>query len=250
MSRDPLRWVDSDEAPPRLRDLLRDAKEVPPMPDAVRDAVRATLPEPPAPLPQGATPAGVLAKATSGKGALAAAALSLGAASLVVLALVQTQGGGEREAPSLPTSAPPADADADRAAPATDAPLSPTDDPSAAPVDAAPAPPSPHERAPTRGAPSTRAGGDSLAEEHALVQRARADLARSPKDALAAAAEHERRFPDGQLAAERDYVRIKALLSLGRRDEAAAHGNRFVARFARSPYADRVRALIADGGAR
>lgn len=248
MSREPLRWVDSDEAPPRLRDLLRDAKEVPPMPDAVRDAVRATLPEPPAPPPQGATPDGEWAKATSGKGALAAAALSLGAASLVVLAMAQ--GGEEREAPSLPTSAPLAEAGGGRGAPATDAPLRPTDDPSAAPVDAAPAPPSPHERAPTRGAPSTRAGGDSLAEEHALVQRARADLARSPKDALAAAAEHERRFPDGQLAAERDYVRIKALLSLGRRDEAAAHGNRFVARFARSPYADRVRALIADGGAR
>ena len=61
---------------------------------------------------------------------------------------------------------------------------------------------------------------DPLAEEVALLDRARAALSASPAEALALTAEHASRFPQGKMGMEREIVAIDALRRLGRADEA------------------------------
>jgi hypothetical protein len=74
-----------------------------------------------------------------------------------------------------------------------------------------PEPAGPPEPAPTRV-------DNSLAAELALLQVAHD--AHSPKLALEALDEHLQRFPDGQLADERELLRVRALCTLGRLDAA------------------------------
>jgi hypothetical protein len=74
--------------------------------------------------------------------------------------------------------------------------------------------------------PSSPMGG--LAAERALLDEARAALARSaPNDALAAIARHEREFPNGTLTEEREAMAVKALAAAGRTTEARTRGARF-----------------------
>lgn len=93
--------------------------------------------------------------------------------------------------------------------------------------------------APTPGAsPSGSAvAADALLEEAQSLERVRARLGGDPAGALAALADHQRRFPRGQLGAEREYLTIDALSRLGRRDEARARARAFLARYPSSPYA-------------
>ncbi|MBZ0117581.1 MAG: hypothetical protein K8H88_11325, partial [Sandaracinaceae bacterium] len=85
-------------------------------------------------------------------------------------------------------------------------------------------------------APST------LAEELDLLRRAQGALRANEIDtALARLDEHERRFPDGQLQAEREAARVVALCR-GARPEARAQASRFLRERASSPLAARVRA--------
>ena len=132
-----------------------------------------------------------------------------------------------RDAAAPPTSTPP------RAAPriAAPEPALTTFEPEAAP---------PAQRAP---APSRRAltPGRGYALELALLQPARAALAREDYAAtLAATAEHERRFPAGQLTEERDALRVLALAGERRVAEAARAARAFRARFPRSLLLNRV----------
>lgn len=81
--------------------------------------------------------------------------------------------------------------------------------------------------APARPAASPSAGdgpsAKGLAAERALLDVARSALARGEAgEALAAADRHAREYPDGVLAEEREAIAIKALVALGRRDEARA----------------------------
>lgn len=70
---------------------------------------------------------------------------------------------------------------------------------------------------PSEPAPSAR----GLAAERALLDVARTALARGEAgDALAAADRHAKTYPDGALVEEREAIAIKALVALGRRDEA------------------------------
>jgi hypothetical protein len=71
-----------------------------------------------------------------------------------------------------------------------------------------------------------------LKEEHALLERARAALANGDtKEALAAAALHARRFPQGQLSEERECLHIRALVVAGdvggAKRDAAAFAHRY-----------------------
>lgn len=244
MSDEPVRWLESDDAPAPLAALLREAKSVPPMPDAVRDAVRASLREPgAAPTPGETAPAGAAAATASKITPLLAVTGAIAAVALGVLALVPPR--RDLGPPSQPSAVAPAPSEEEEGEAGEVVAPAPTPAPERdESLDgAADAAPERHTVRPQSGAV------DALAEEHALVQRARASLAHDPESSLLAAADHERRFADGQLAAEREFVRIKALVALGRRDEAAARGKRFLARFAASPYADRVRSLTRDGGA-
>ena len=62
---------------------------------------------------------------------------------------------------------------------------------------------------------------DSLMAELALLQRTRKALRSGrPEDALKAAAQHRREFPEGRLAEERDASEVSALCALGRGDDA------------------------------
>lgn len=76
---------------------------------------------------------------------------------------------------------------------------------------------------------------EAYAAELAMLQRARAAVARGNHSAaLEAIAEHQRRFPTGRLREEREALRVKALAGLGRRDEARRAAERFKTEFPRS----------------
>ena len=62
--------------------------------------------------------------------------------------------------------------------------------------------------------------------------------------ALAAIAEHRRRFPSGRLAEEREALRVKALLGLGRDGEAQQAGAIFRKRFPRSALHERMDEML------
>ena len=94
--------------------------------------------------------------------------------------------------------------------------------------------------------PSTSASVDTLAQEAAILERARAAIGTDPAAALAACNEHQKGFPGGQLAAERELLAIDALGRLGRRADAKRRGEAFVAANPKSLYVERVRKLI-DG---
>jgi hypothetical protein len=82
-----------------------------------------------------------------------------------------------------------------------------------------------------RAAPTPHANG-ALAAEGALLDAARSAIEREDgAAALAATSEHERRFPDGLLVQEREAMAVRALLLVGRADEARARAAKFQARF-------------------
>jgi hypothetical protein len=57
---------------------------------------------------------------------------------------------------------------------------------------------------------------------------------------LVALDDHERAFPAGQLAEEVAVLRIDALCTIGRTEDASTAATAFAARFPRSPHAARV----------
>jgi len=81
----------------------------------------------------------------------------------------------------------------------------------------------------------------SLSGEASLLWRAKEELAKDPADSIALCTEHEELYPRGQLAQEREVIRIDALVRLGRRVEAHAAGNAFLSAYPDSAYAARVR---------
>jgi hypothetical protein len=96
-------------------------------------------------------------------------------------------------------------------------------------------------RAPASSAPAI----SPLAEEQAVLDVARVALARREgADALAAVAKHERRFPSGALAEEREAIAIQALVLLLHRDEARARGEAFARRFPQSMLSPVVEAAL------
>lgn len=115
----------------------------------------------------------------------------------------------------------------------------------------------PQETAPTddAGSRARRHEGDDdeLAGEQRRLDAARDALGRGAyPDALAAIDDHARRYPRGQLAPERESLRVRALAAMGRADAARAAGERFMRRHGDTVFAAGVaralRALSADGG--
>jgi hypothetical protein len=103
--------------------------------------------------------------------------------------------------------------------------------------------PAKHE-SPARPAPavSPHTGNERYALELKVLQPARAAVARDDfSSALAAIAEHERRFPDGQLAEEREALRVQALSGLQRTEEASRAAAAFRERFPGSVLLSRMR---------
>jgi len=76
---------------------------------------------------------------------------------------------------------------------------------------------------------------DASRAELLLLRPARAAVAREDfAAALPPIAEHARRFKDGRLAEEREALRVKALVGLGRTDEARRAAAAFRAHFPHS----------------
>lgn len=81
--------------------------------------------------------------------------------------------------------------------------------------------------------PSPSSGG--LAAERALLDVARSALARGEAgEALTAADRHSREYPDGAMAEEREAIAVKALVAVGRRDEARNRANALEKRYPNS----------------
>ncbi len=99
----------------------------------------------------------------------------------------------------------------------------------------------PEPRAETSKSQNT---AQTLAEEAALLERARRALAVDPALSVRLSQTHSERFPHGQLLSASEAVAIEALRRLGRKDEARLRARRFVRAHPDSLYSDRVRQLI------
>jgi hypothetical protein len=219
-------------------------QDVPPLDDDVRALLRAAGTTPPAP-----TEARSRVRAhVEATGAMPAPRLHLGrlaAAFAVGTGLGVAVGRATVHAPPpIVEQAPPRIVYVDRPAPPVPAPSA-----TAAGADL---------REPSRGAAppalprlaAPASSVDSLTAERALLDVARGALAREDNDAaLAAAREHERRFPDGVLAQEREAMAVRALALLGRTSDARARADRFRTRFPRSVLLPAIEASLAGSPA-
>ena len=92
-------------------------------------------------------------------------------------------------------------------------------------------------------APSSR----GLAAERALLDVARSALARGEAgEAIAATERHAREYPDGSLVEEREAIAVKALVALGRRDEARRRARALEQRFPNGLTVRAVRAAVGE----
>lgn len=80
--------------------------------------------------------------------------------------------------------------------------------------------------------------------EVALLGRAQHELASDPGSALSATEEHARRYPNGALLQEREFIAIQALVRLGRRSEAVTRAAQFRSRFPESAHLRRIDILL------
>ncbi|RYE87001.1 MAG: outer membrane protein assembly factor BamD [Myxococcales bacterium] len=95
------------------------------------------------------------------------------------------------------------------------------------------------------GAPAVEGSPASLQEELALLDAARARLARGDAaGTLAALDAYQQRFPRGSLGLEAHVLRINALWSRGDQATARQLGERFIAAHPTSPHSPRLRGLL------
>jgi TolA-binding protein len=86
---------------------------------------------------------------------------------------------------------------------------------------------------------------EAYTKELRVLQPARQAVARGEYGAaLASIADHQNQYPSGKLAEEREALRVKALLGLGRTAEAQRAGAAFRARFPRSALTKRIDTLL------
>jgi hypothetical protein len=99
----------------------------------------------------------------------------------------------------------------------------------------------PIERA-NPGRKIARAVSCTICEERAVLEVGRRGLReKNGTLALAAIDEHQSRFPTGQLAEERESLRVHVLFALGRVDEAEARKSAFIRLYPRSPLLESVK---------
>lgn len=215
----------SDWLDPELRGMLDDAKELDrPPPDAkaaISAAVRAKVAAAPLPSPPGLrVPAWTLA-------------IAFGAgATLGALAMRESK---PSEPPTIPS--------AELPAPTTT--TTTTTSSSAAPIETttALAPPSASASAPPTPTPVLPAV--DLERERVILEAAKVALARGDGDAaLDAVHDHQKRFPDGALAEERDALEIQALVATGDRSAASARAARFRTKYPKSLFLPAVQATL------
>jgi hypothetical protein len=230
--KDPKRLFESDEAPPELRNWLDRARHDALPAEGVSELVRQVeeLASQPA-LPSAGR---VTAKnAFNAKALLLAAGIGVGAASLWLLLPRRAESPALKPPATLP-SAPMVRTLPSPRLRAVD------EDEVEAPKDAPAPAPSASVRA-KHAASSPRASAQPAAPDEAqLLRSARAALPSTPARALELTVEHERLYRSGMLVQEREAIAIEALMRLGRRSEATARADRFLARFPASPYRARI----------
>jgi hypothetical protein len=206
---------------PEVRALLDAERDIPPQPAMVRAraiararaAVQAGLAAPPVPIKSPRT------AVTMRWAAAAAAACVTTAAVAAVTYGVSAHFARTEELPVQVLPAPAVTTPKTTTAPAT----------VAGPLDDAPSS-RPRVIPPARLSPA-----DAVRAELTLLRPARAAVARENyAAALPAIAEHTRRFKNGRLAEEREALRVKALVGLGRADEARRAAAAFRAHFPHS----------------
>ncbi len=87
--------------------------------------------------------------------------------------------------------------------------------------------------------------GDVVEELRFLDRARQADVRGDYAGALALANEHERRFPRGRLAEDREVLRIRAFVGLGRSGDARTAAAKFHRQFPRSVLSPKIDALLA-----
>jgi hypothetical protein len=107
-----------------------------------------------------------------------------------------------------------------------------------------PASPIPSSSAAPQGAAHGQIRPDTLAHETMMLEEARRRMAAEPLRALRMLNLHQRRYPKGELTAERMFLRVDALARLGRTDEAYAVLDALKRRFPDSAYARLAPSLI------
>lgn len=101
--------------------------------------------------------------------------------------------------------------------------------------------------APSAPPSATQAPASTLDTERTLVDRGRAALAKGDADAaLRALGEHERRFPTGSLAEERDALTVRALVAAGRKGEASRKLGAFEKRYPSSLFTKGLRGAVGE----
>jgi outer membrane protein assembly factor BamD (BamD/ComL family) len=84
-------------------------------------------------------------------------------------------------------------------------------------------------------------------EELQLLSRARqSDAHGDYAEVLAMVVEHERRYPAGRLSEEREVLRVKALVGLGRSSEARHAATKFSRLFPRSVLLPKIEDMLAS----
>lgn len=104
--------------------------------------------------------------------------------------------------------------------------------------------PQPPRRRAARGPRLTPSPALVPPTEPDLLGRAHAALARNPHTAWMLVGEHERLYPNGTMAQEREVVAIDALVRMGREAEARTRAARFSSRYPSSALRGRVDALV------
>ena len=103
------------------------------------------------------------------------------------------------------------------------------------------------ERPQAAAANNGAAGSDDGLDELRLLDRARQfDRRGDYRAALASTREHQRRFSDGRLVEEREALRIRALMGLGRAREAGAIAALFRQKFPRSVLLESIDRMMAS----
>jgi TolA-binding protein len=85
---------------------------------------------------------------------------------------------------------------------------------------------------------------DALAGEATLLNQAHAVMASDPRKAHEFASAHAKRYPRGQLAAERELILVQALVKLGRVREAEARGRALRKSAPSSIYGERLDTIL------
>lgn len=252
---EPKRWLDDPEAPELVRDHLQRALSVePPAFDAsaglarFESAVEGT--------------GGASGATASGAGALQLVVLGGVLVGAGIAAWVALSGPTEplpRPQPPEPQMVQPETVvlvEDQEASPSTPPPVVPEEPPAVIdgeetpPVEATgPEPTTKAEikkSSPAAKPPPAEPPDDSVRREIEALAHARKALGADPKRALALVEAADREFKNGMFGEERAAIRVMALASLGREDEAKRRGEKFLQRYPKSNFADRVRAAIDD----